>query len=399
MFDLKKLPTERIRDAWVNSGALVLTPDTNVYNAGTVFQVSYPLSTAFDPASTWGAILRCTTTYRVDDTKMNVDWGNIKFDDVGRLTTVASGVEVYHFEPLLTYRQLQEIDSPVLGINVNSNYRPRDPNFRVPPEADAKIDISDEELFVILNETGVPFLDIRELEYGRRDIVDLCIYPMVQEYFKFFPIIKEEAIGHLTVNQEFKLKYPVDAYRAIPYYVMGAGTGSIGAGGTAFAFMSEQFMSGAYGGTTGGRFGRGVRYYGKSVPGFVGVGASNARLQQMEANQGYTNYFRREKFRRVKENGDYYATGFSTVGGVLNVKWLCSSNSWEDVDFVHLNELRDLCTAKVLQSLGMLRSLISVDVAKLDFSLYTNRAKDLSSPVLERWKSQSKNLVLAIMRG
>jgi hypothetical protein len=399
VIELKKLPPERLRDLWVNSGSIVLTPETTVYHQGTIFQVNYQLSGKYDTKSVWGAVLRCTSTYRVDDQKPNVDWKEIEFDDVGRLTTVQGGVEVYHFEPLLSYLQLQEVDAPVLGINVNEKFVPRDPTFKIDKTYEAKIVIPDDELVMILNEVGVPFLDIRELEYGRKDVVDICVFPCVQEYYKFFPIVKEDVLGALSVNQEFKVKYPEGAYHAIPYYTMGGGGGGIGAGGSAFAFMSEQFMSGAYGGNTGGRFGRGVRYYGKPVPGFVGMGSQNSRLQQMEVNQGYTNYFRREKYKKIKEPDGYYATGYSTVGGRLNIKFLCESRNWDDVEYVHLNELRNLCTAKVMQSLGMLRSLISVDVAKLDFSLYTNRAKELRDEVMTFWKSSSNSLAFAIQRG
>jgi hypothetical protein len=340
----------------------------------------------------------------VDDTRPEIDWSSIKIDDIGRLMTVIAGVQMKHFEVLLTYTQLQKVDAPVIGINVNPDYKDRDNSFRLPAETDAKIRIPDDELSVIMLETGVPFLDIRELEYGKREIIDLCIYPAVQEYFKYFPIIKEDVYGSVGQGSDFKIRFPEMAYHAVPYYTMGSSPngGGIGAGGTAFAFMSEQFMSGSSYGQSGGRFGRGIAYYGKPVPGWTGMQNDTriARLRQMEAAQGFTNYFRRERYKKIKEvDGNYYATGFSTVGGVLNVKWLCWSRDWDDIEFNRLQEVRDICTARILQSLGMLRNLISVEVAKIDFTSYTSRAKELRDPVIEFWKGSAGNMALAVERG
>jgi hypothetical protein len=400
MTDISKLSAAQIRDVWLNSGGAILTPSTKTYFRGQIFQIDYDLEEEYSPSSPWGAIIECLQDYRVDDIHPEVQWDQMLINDINKLSTTVSGVQSMHFRLLLSYVDLMKVHSKLNGINPNKNYIPPNPSFNINTESGYKIDISDEELNIILGEVGVPFLKIEELEYGKRDIIDTCIYPTIQEYYKYYPIVREEVFGSVAANGAFKIKYPDDAFHCIPYIVQGGGAGvGIGGGGTAFAFMSEQFSAGVTMGQSG-RFGRGLRYN-KSVPGYTGYGqdAIGSRLRQMEANQGYLNYFRREKYKKIKENGIYYAYGFGSTGGILNLKFLCWSNKWEDIDFSQLNEVRDLCTARVLQNLGMLRSLIAVEVAKLDFSLYTNRAKEIRDPILEKWAARSSNLSMAILRG
>jgi hypothetical protein len=320
----------------------------------------------------------------------------MKYEDLSGLMSIIDGVESPHFVFLLSGENLDKINDKrsLFYIEPDKEYIPYGGQT-------ARIKISDEELKIILSEVGIPFLRFDEIEYAKDEIIEICILPVIQEYFKFFPLIKEEVLGSFGANVPFKIKYPPMAYHAIPYYVMGGSGGSsggIGAGGTAFAFMSEQFSSGAMGGGSG-KFGRGISYRGKSVPGFVGLDNRTSMMSQMESNQGMLNYFRRERVTKVKEGDDFYATGFSTVGGIMNIKWCLWSNNWDDIRFEYLNDVRDLCTAKVLQSLGMLRSLSSVEAAKLDFSLYTNRAKELRDPIITKWGASSSNMALGIMRG
>jgi hypothetical protein len=402
MTDLSTLTPAQIRDVWVNSGEAKLTPNTKTYFKGQVFQVDYDIAEAYNASMTWGSIVECLNDYRTDDSHPEVLWDQMVIDDVGKLTTTVRGVQSGHFRVLLSYVDLMKTDSKLNGINPNLSYVARDPTFNVNTETGYKVDIPDDELTIILGEVGLPFLSIDEIEYGKRDIIDTCIYPVLQEYFKWFPIVREEVYGSIGANGAFKVPYPEDAFHCVPYLVQGAGgNAGIGGGGTAFAFMSEQFSAGITMGAMGSRFGRGLRYTGKQVPGFTGIGgdAIGSRLRQMEANQGYINYFRREKYKKIKEGNKYYAYGFGTTGGTLNLRWLCFSNKWEDIDFSQLNDVRDLCTAKVLQNLGMLRALIAVEVAKIDFSLYTNRAKDISDKIMERWRAQSSNLAMSILRG
>jgi hypothetical protein len=354
MTDISKLSAANIRDLWVNSGEIKLTPSTKAYYQNQIFQVDYDLAEAYDSNMTWGAIILCTNAYRVDDKHPEVLWDQMAINDINMLTTTVSGVQSNNFKLLLNYVDLMKVDSRLNGINPNLAYVPRDPNFNINTETGYKVDISDSELSIILGEVGVPFLDISELEYGKRDIIDICIYPVLQEYYRWFPIVKEEVYGAISANGAFKVPYPEGAYHCVPYLVQGAGgNAGIGGGGTAFAFMSEQFSAGITMGAMGSRFGRGLRYTGKQVPGFTGIGgdAIGSRLRQMEANQGYINYFRREKFKKIKEGDKYFAYGFGTTGGTLNLKWLCFSNNWEDVDFSQLPDVRAMATAKVLQNL------------------------------------------------
>jgi hypothetical protein len=156
-----------------------------------------------------------------------------------------------------------------------------------------------------------------------------------------------------------------------------------------------------YGGgmMSGGGFGRGVSYR-KPVPGFVGLQQADANMNMRAAQQGYVNYFRREHVRTIKENGKRYCIGYSTVGGSVNVKWLCCSYDFDDIKFSIRTDFRNLGKAAILRNLGMLRALVKSDVpGAIDFSLYNSRADTLEQKVIEKWEKQASNLALSVMRG
>jgi hypothetical protein len=55
--------------------------------------------------------------------------------------------------------------------------------------------------------------------------------------------------------------------------------------------------------------------------------------------QDIRNYYRQEKFQIVKEYGKKYVTGFTTINGQLNIKWLCMSTDWDDINYEYLEPI------------------------------------------------------------
>lgn len=371
-----------IRDTWVLQGTMIASKMTRRYIKDNIFQVSCSEGKPLN-----GALIYCLTDYEVDnDVWPCIDWDEYEIEDIDTCFIGSfQGVQSPFFKLLL---KKEDVDA-LADVPVNED-------LDISGNDDGGVVIDDEQLGIMLTEVGVPFLRIDELEYTANAIKKYCLKPVFDTYFGFFPIIKEEVVGQMGGGAEFKKEFPPNAYAAVPYYVLGAGGGSEFRG--AFSLYREQMMYGG-GMMTGGSFGRGVSYR-KPVPGFVGLQQADANMNMRAAQQGYVNYFRREHVRTIKENGKKYCVGYSTVGGSVNVKWLCCSYDFDDIKFSIRTDFRNLGKAAILRNLGMLRALVKSDVpGAIDFSLYNSRADTLEQKVIEKWEKQASNLALSVMRG
>lgn len=371
-----------IRDTWVLQGTMIASKMTRRYIKDNIFQVSCSEGKPLN-----GALIYCLTDYEVDnDIWPCIDWDEYEIEDIDTCFIGSfQGVQSPFFKLLL---KKEDVDA-LADVPVNED-------LDISGNDDGGVVIDDEQLGIMLTEVGVPFLRIDDLEYTANAIKKYCLKPVFDTYFGFFPIIKEEVVGQMSGGTEFKKEFPPNAFAAVPYYVLGAGGGAEFRG--AFSLYREQMMYGG-GMMSGGGFGRGVSYR-KPVPGFVGLQQGDANMNMRAAQQGYVNYFRREHVRSIKENGKRYCIGYSTVGGSVNVKWLCCSYDFDDIKFSIRTDFRNLGKAAILRNLGMLRSLVKSDVpGAIDFSLYNTRADALESKVIEKWEKQASNLALSVMRG
>lgn len=371
-----------IRDTWVLQGTMIASKMTRRYIKDNIFQVSCSEGKPLN-----GALIYCLTDYEVDnDIWPCIDWDEYEIEDIDTCFIGSfQGVQSPFFKLLL---KKEDVDA-LADVPVNED-------LDISGNDDGGVVIDDEQLGIMLTEVGVPFLRIDELEYTANAIKKYCLKPVFDTYFGFFPIIKEEVVGQMSGGTKFKKEFPPNAFAAVPYYVLGAGGGAEFRG--AFSLYREQMMYGG-GMMSGGGFGRGVSYR-KPVPGFVGLQQGDANMNMRAAQQGYVNYFRREHVRSIKENGKRYCIGYSTVGGSVNVKWLCCSYDFDDIKFSIRTDFRNLGKAAILRNLGMLRSLVKSDVpGAIDFSLYNTRADALESKVIEKWEKQASNLALSVMRG
>jgi hypothetical protein len=371
-----------IRDTWVLQGTMIASKMTRRYIKDNIFQVSCSEGKPLN-----GALIYCLTDYEVDnDIWPCIDWDQYEIEDIDTCFIGSfQGVQSPFFKLLL---KKEDVDA-LADVPVNED-------LDISGNDDGGVVIDDEQLGIMLTEVGVPFLRIDELEYTANAIKKYCLKPVFDTYFGFFPIIKEDVIGQMSGGTEFKKEFPPNAFAAVPYYVLGAGGGAEFRG--AFSLYREQMLYGG-GMMSGGGFGRGVSYR-KPVPGFVGLQQGDANMNMRAAQQGYVNYFRREHVRTIKENGKRYCIGYSTVGGSVNVKWLCCSYDFDDIKFSIRTDFRNLGKAAILRNLGMLRALVKSDVpGAIDFSLYNSRADTLEQKVIEKWEKQASNLALSVMRG
>lgn len=382
-----KLTPEKIRDTWVALGQLTCTNQTKVYLKDAIYQINN------ENAPTNGSLIYCNYEYRAESAEDLIEWEQMNPNTLDGIVSFMDGIQAPHFTWLLTKEELDSI-----SVDVNPSYIP----FAEMQSAQTDILIPDEEINIMLTEVGVPFLRIEELEYSRNQIINYFIKPMLDIYWKFFPHVEQEVLGSFGANQAFEKEMPKYAYNAVPYYTIGANGGtpvsSFGQG--AFALAREQMYLGMGAGYGGSRFGRGITYR-KMVPGYVGnLDYISQSTNTMATAQGTLNMFRREAFQKVHKDGKLYITGFTTIGGTLNVKWLMNPPDWNLIEFEDLPDVRNLCKANILMNFGALREMARADIpGALDFGSMKTRGEKLYEEVLDKWNKSSTNYMHAIMRG
>jgi hypothetical protein len=384
--------SQKILDTWNSIGGMEVSSKTMMYLKDSIIRIK----TADDrsPYEMKDKIVYVLETYQVDNKiRFPITWETITTDDLEHMYAAQDGVMLPNFM--------------VFKSKWSSSFTPT-PDFVPFNEDDGTVDnggvnISDDELELILADIGFPFLTFQDVEYSKSEITRVCIKPAMQRFFTFFPIIEEQAGStYGAKGSRFMVEFPPNAYACVPYYTSpGQGMGS-GASGNPFTFYNEMIQSGFGGfGFGGGGMGKGVRYSGKMQPGFVGMDQKSAWLDKLAINQGYLNYFRREKYKRKKIDGKLYATGFTTIGGSLNFKWLCMSTDWDDIPFELLEPVaRPMAKSAVLQQFGMLRQLVKSDIAgQLDATVLTNSRKEYEEAIKPILNSPAVSSQLAISRG
>lgn len=257
--------------------------------------------------------------------------------------------------------------------------------------------ISEYDFNAICSEAGIPYLSLDELELSFAQICNVCILPALDEYYKHFPIVKDVPIGPYTSNQEFDIILPEGCHDAILYMTMGTQTDGGANGQNPLSMLRESLMYGTYGSNYGNRWGMRTGYH--EVPGWTGEssGARYSGQSQKALRQSNLNMIRREHYRReVDEEHRVHIKGYSTIGGLLNGKFLCHSNYFDDVDYESKTNVRKLATSKVLRFLGMLRGSVET---KLQTSEFISRATTLETEVQQNWNQSSINQAFAIGRG
>jgi hypothetical protein len=365
---LLKVDEEEILQTWAATGGLVATKNTKIYPKGTLFRIDASDGSGVSSAVLHNSILYVIQTYRVNPSQgqFPINWEIMQVDDITGQKTAIEGIQLPFFG--------------ILPAKYSPSFTP-DNNFLPYQDSEVIFDsggvnITDEELEIILTPIGFPFVTFDDVEYTKDQICKYMIKPALQRYFSYRPILQREPGLVTTQGGKFSVEFPKNAYACIPYYTVPGGSSmGAGSGGSPFSFYNEMRMTGMVG--SGGRFGKGVHYFGKQVPGFVNMEWRNTMIDQMIANQGFLNFFRREKYDRVRdENGKYWATGFSTIGGNLNFIWLKASLNWDDVKWEDVENIaRPMARIQILRNFGMLRGQIKQDVpGKLDEQLFLQRA-------------------------
>lgn len=392
LISLKTDKLEQVRDTWKALGGLECNNDTKMYYKGAIYQIHN------EDSELDGALIYCEKEYKVGTDGDPIEWETIQGLDIEKgIVSFGSGIQSTYFKEVMSEEELDKVKK----IPVNPEYIP----FGEYQADSFTIDIPDEEIHILLSELGVPFIRVEELEYDKRQIINVFIKPMLELYWSYFPYIEQEFAGRYGANQEFKILMPEHAYSAIPYYTVG-GTAGGGIGNTfgngAFNYMRTEM---AYGGAGMSGMGNkwGTMRYHKPVPGYTGGNYGDymsMAFNQMAASQGMYNLFRREAFQKKLINGKWYITGFTTQGGNLCIKWLECPYNWNLIQFDDLTDVRKIIKGNTLLNFGMLRSMVKTDIpGAIDFSMLTQRGEKLMEEVETKWKSSSSSYIHSIVRG
>lgn len=359
---------EYVRDTWVNLGSALISSTSRTFIKDMVYRVD----PAFVSTDLAGSILLCEASLYNSDP---LDWPAVVVEDEDNgYFSFSAGVITPYFRILLYPEDVAAISVPI-----NTAFVPYSEILT------SDILIADEELEIILTEAGVPFVLMEELEFPRNKICNNMIKPAMQEYFKYFPILKEEVIQQAvtTSGQRFEIEMPETAYGVKHAYVH-QGTGGSGPSGNPLYFFANEIA--AWGGGSGSSP---IRYGGNSRPGYANLQGMNTVMLDRAARQGIINYASRAHTSVIKKNGKKYLSGYANKCGQLEILWTCYSNNWNDIEFDRLSEVRKLATANVLRALGMLRGQVKADIpGGLNFDMFINRAKELETEVLDFWKNK-----------
>jgi hypothetical protein len=356
------------RDAWISMGQQEVDTFTKTYTRNSLVRVmpaAIPLN---------GCIVFVDEDF-VDNT---FSWSDWTLDNASTGTIINTSLIIHpHLHVILTSAQYQSLTL----IDFDPTFIP----FSETALSDA-ITIDDDELNRILIEAGVPFIDLSELEYSKEAILKNMIYPAVQEYFKWFPIITMGLYGCADTN--FDIPIPEGAFTAVRAYINPGYPISNVQGNPLIRYFDEVLMSisprGAF-----------------STPnlnssrrqGFVDTQSYATYILERAARQGIINYGTRTRLRFFIQQGR--VKGYTTKRGVLEIEWGSMSNKWSDIPFNRQSEARELAKAYVLRAFAMLRMQAKSDLPGIiDYSQFLTRADDLEKKVIDLWQASTKSVTI-----
>lgn len=366
---IRQYSDARIRDTWMYYGGKTLSTDNLQFLANDIFILNAP-GMPLD-----GSI--CMSTKEVIET-VPPAWGMFdRYEPTTTRSLINRDTSIVH--PYLYCL----IDAAQIAAIVD----PYDPGFIPFPDIDP-IEITEEDLNVILLEAGVPFITKEELEFTRDQVLSLMIKPAMKEFFKWFPIITIEvtALTGALIS------------RPIPPYAFGVQRAWVNPGypvnqnihNPVIRYFDEVMLASS---SRGAFSNPSINY--KKKQGFVDTQAFGTYILEKAVRQAAVNYSSRTRVRVDVQAG--MVKGYCNKTGMLEIEWAQMSNRWQDIPFNRQPEVRDLCKAYVLRAFGMLRSQQdSASPGKLDYSGFIARADKLEEGVKALWSTYPRN---AIIRG
>lgn len=381
--------------SWYYAGAAKCNSETPFYKKDTVYLIDCADS-IFDQY-----LVFCEENHLG-----KVDWKTIRNLNDARQTSLVDGLTAECFR--FSEKKLENADIVDSAIKLaGADYQPFTKYVK---EASLNTDIiiDDDTYFQILKVVGAPFVKESELEYNRQAILKLAVEPALRMYYTYFPITKEEVLQGISLG-DFMIPYPTEpypAYKAIawktsPGPVQGAmslnGLSPLAGLGTDVSLYTRA--------ASGNSFAQGIRYN-KPVPGYTGEGTSGGSSAYSELATAWPiantmkNIMTREKLSKVRVPGQgYFAKGYSTKSGFLNILWLCWSRNFDDVEFDDWSTVVRLCQAHVKATIGPIRELLRTDSNVPFKEGITKEGEEEILRIEKEWKESPFNKIYTTMRG
>lgn len=373
---------------WKAFGGKEVDNSTKIYRAGDYFIVREKDSNLN------GALFYCKQT--LND---QVDWTKVSVVDVEGHTVLENGITTSVFTNVSTVI-FSELD--VTNLLDSKDYETFTPLSKYKVDIDAlPVTISDEEYATIMQIVGYPYVPEDELEYTREEVLRLAVLPALKSYYKVFPIISEE-VKNVGAGQFTSIKFPEGAYGGM--YWVGTGVGSGAPYMNAFGYAATEGMY-SYTGYSGTKFGRGIQYRGKAVPGYTGTyGTSTNRWGDMANNfvlyNSVKNLIGRDRFTRIRHDDGFYLEGYATNGTALNITWLKVSTNWADVAYEDYDDVLTLAQANVGLLFSRLEGRIRSDSnVPFDAATLKSDCTSMRDKVLQAWSQNSYNKIYTVKRG
>lgn len=373
-----KITTQDIVKTWKALGGLKANKSTKFYAKDNIYVIKVTDSEMFN-----------CLVYCLDDiTSSRVDWENAKvFDSYLKEITFGNNIVSAEFKLLL--------DADTF-INTADNLEAGWNKTFIPYEKlnDSSNVIIPEDVYMrCLSPLGAPFVQEDELEYTRKEIMELAIKPALEEYFHWVPAVKETTVAALS--EEMDVDMPSDAYGVVGLSLQQNGT-TLGGNATSPLFYAiEQSLYGGfnYSALSGS-------YTGNSP--YTNTTSIGGMLTTRAASQAVLNYTR-----RIHYEGPYgpdenhinrYIRVYSNVDGNFNVWWAVQSLNYNDIEYANRRRFVEYAQACVKELFGNLRRQAKSDIpGRFDYDKWISEAEKTKETITNEWKKLVK--YSGIIRG
>lgn len=378
--------------SWYFAGSSICNNATKFYKKGDLYIIDEPKS-VFN-----GYMMYCNENYIGQ-----LDWSTIKSLDEAGKTTIKDGVTAECF----TFIERLDTTGVAEAAEKLKDYTPFS-KYGIEQDTSTDIIIDDDQYYQIMQVVGMPFIKEREMEYNRQAILKLAIEPALRMYYTYFPIIDERTYSEISAG-DFMIPYPTKpwpAYKAVAWKTTaGPITGAAAINGISPLAALGTDINLYTRAASGNRFSQGL-HYNKPVPGFTGEGTGGGTSAFSELATAWPiantmkNMMRREHLQKVNVPGKgYFAKGYSTTSGFLNITWLCWSRNFDDIDAEDWYKVLQLCQAHVKKSIGAIRGLLRTD-SNLPFREGMEKeGADEIDAIEKEWKESPYNDIYTSMRG
>lgn len=365
----------RRRDTWLAQGSQVADISTPAYYGGLTYKISNIEST-----------LDGSIFFASSPILSPIDWSEY---------TLLNG-EIQHIDTLHIPTELKLL---LTASEVDAITEAEDPSFAPFQEGlvtatAPSVVVPEHELHIILRDAGVPFVKWDELEYSIEQLKYLVIRPALDEYYKYFPIIRHETYP-VGGQGTFNIEYPKDPNFITVVAAFGANSNehahNVGMG-SPFQYYRDRMIGGLMIGSQfpGGQAGH------RSKPGRAGSMGFNANdiLTSLSHQATYNSLL--GKYSRISyKQTESGIQGFHTAARFITVEWGYRSDDWEAVPHERKLEVRQLAAAYALRTFGMLRSQTPDNSpGSVDYSSWLTRADELEKDILTHWADFTKSVAI-----